>query len=40
MNDDFAAGTIHPCVTYPLSDVVLELPDISDVDLDGIGGGE
>ena len=31
--DDEHPGTVHPCVSFPLSDVALELPDISGVDL-------
>ncbi|MBQ6509912.1 MAG: 2Fe-2S iron-sulfur cluster binding domain-containing protein [Flexilinea sp.] len=30
-------GRIHPCVSYPLSDVAIELPDISGIDLGFIG---
>ena len=30
-------GRIHPCVSYPLSDVVIELPDTSGFDLSYIG---
>ena len=30
-------GTIHPCVSYPLSDAVIELPDTSGFDLNYIG---
>ena len=32
-----SAGRIHPCVSYPLSDVVIELPEISGFDLGFIG---
>lgn len=31
-----ADGTIHPCVSYPLGDVVIELPDTSGIDFNYI----